>query len=73
MELKKRGMKVSTKTEYLYVNRGNDEETVKMEDTIMPRIKEFMGSIVQESGSCEREVKSAGRMEWMKKSIGSNL
>ena len=58
--LKRRGMKVSrSKTEYLCINEGNDDETVKMEDTKVPRIKEFkyLGSTVQESGDCEREVK----------------
>ena len=58
--LKRRGMKVSrSKTEYLCVNGGNDNETVKMEDAKVPRVKKFkyLGSMVQESGSCEREVK----------------
>ena len=56
--LERRGMKVSrSKTEYLHVNGENDDETVKMEDTKVPRVKEFkyLGSTVQESGSCERE------------------
>ena len=54
--LERRGMKVSrSKTEYLCINGGNDNETVKMEDTKVPRVKEFkyLGSTVQESGSCE--------------------
>ena len=48
-----------SKTEYLCGNRGNDKETVKMEDTKVPRVMEFkyLGSTVQESSSCEREVK----------------
>ena len=57
--LERRGMKVSrSKTKYLCINGGNDDETVKMEDTKVPRVKEFkyLGSTVQESGSCEREV-----------------
>ena len=34
--LERRGMKVSrSKTEYLFINGGNDDETVKMEDTKM--------------------------------------
>ena len=52
--LERRGMKVSrSKTEYLCVNGGNDKETVKMEDTKMPRVKEFkyLGSTILESGS----------------------
>ena len=40
--LEKRGMKVSrSKTEYLCINGGNDDKTVKMEDTKVPRVKEF--------------------------------
>ena len=61
------GMKVSrSKTEYLCVNGGNDDETVKMEDTKVPRVKEFkyLGSMVQESGNCEREVKRRVQAEW---------
>ena len=53
-------MKVNrSNTEYLFVNAGNDDETVKMEDKKVPRVKEFkyLGSTVQESGSCEREIK----------------
>ena len=38
--LERRGMKVSrSKTEYLCINGGNDDETVKMEDTKVPRVK----------------------------------
>ena len=50
--LERRGMKVSrSKTEYLCVNAENDDETVKMEDTKMPKVKEFkyLRSTVQES------------------------
>ena len=40
--LERREMKVNrSKTEYLCINRGNDNETVKMEDTKVPRVKEF--------------------------------
>ena len=65
--LKRRGMKVSrSKTEYLCVNGGNDKETVKTDDTKVPRVKEFkyLGSTVQESGSCEREVKKRVQAGW---------
>ena len=58
--LERRGMKVSrSKTEYLCINGGNDDETMKMEDTKVPRVKEFkyLKAMVQESSSCEREVK----------------
>ena len=56
--LKRRGMKVSrSKTKYLCINGGNDDETVKMEDTKMLRVKKFkyLGLTVQESGGCERK------------------
>ena len=48
------------------MNGGNDEETVKMEDIKVPRVKEFkyLGSTVQESGSCEREVKKRVQAGW---------
>ena len=48
-----------SKTEYLCVNRENDKETMKMEDIKVPRIKKFkyLGAMMQESCSCEREVK----------------
>ena len=65
--LERRGMRVSrSKTEYLCTNGGNDKETVKMEDTKVPRVKEFkyLGSTVQESGDCEREVKKRVQTEW---------
>ena len=65
--LERRGMKVSRlKTEYLCINGGNDDETVKMEDTKVPRVKEFkyLGSTVQESGGCEREVKERVQAGW---------
>ena len=65
--LERRGMKVCrSKTEYLCINGGNDKETVKMEDTKAPRVKEFkyLGSTVQESGSCEREVKKRVQAGW---------
>ena len=65
--LERRGMKVSrSKTEYLCINGRNDDETVKMEDIKVPRVKEFkyLGSTVQESGSCEREVKRRVQAGW---------
>ena len=38
--LERRGMKVSrSKTEYLCINGGNDDVTVNMEDTKVPRVK----------------------------------
>ena len=65
--LERRGMKVSkSKTKYLCINGGNDDETVKMEYTKVPRVKEFkyLGSTVQESGGCEREVKKRVQAGW---------
>ena len=65
--LERRGIKViRSKTEYLCINGGNDDETVKMEDTKVPRVKEFkyLGSTVQESDSCEREVKKRVQAKW---------
>ena len=65
--LERREMKVNrSKTKYLCINGGNDDETVKMEDTKVPRIKEFkyLGSTVQESGDCEREVKKRVQAGW---------
>ena len=70
--LERRKMNISlSKTEYLGVNGGNDKETVKMENTKVPRLKEFkyLGSTVQESGSCEREIRRrvlAGWNGWRK-------
>ena len=60
-------MKVSrSKTKYLCINGGNDDETVKMEDSKVPRVKEFkyLGSTVQESDGCEREVKKRVQAGW---------
>ena len=65
--LEKRGIKVSrSKTEYLCINGGNVEEVVKMEETKVPRVKEFkyLGSIVQGSASYEREVKRRVQARW---------
>ena len=61
------GKKVSrSKTEYFCVDGGNDKEIVKMEDTKVRKVMEFkyLGSTVQESGSCEREVKRRVQAEW---------
>ena len=65
--LERRGIKVSrSKTKYLCINGGNDKETVKMEDTKVPRVKEFkyLGSNGAESGICEREVKRRVQAGW---------
>ena len=60
------------------MSRENNDETVKMEDTKVPKVKEFkyLELTVQENGTCEREVErrvQAGCMERMEKSISSNL
>ena len=60
-------MKISrSKTEYLCINGGNDDETVKIEDTKVARVKEFkyLGLTVQESGGCKREVKKRVQAGW---------
>ena len=65
--LERRGMKVNrSKTEYLCINGENDDETVKIEDTKVPRVKEFkyLGSTVQESDGYEREVKKSVQAGW---------
>ena len=67
--LERRGIKVSrSKTEYLRINGGNQKTTIQMEDTKVPRVKEFkyLESTVQESGSCEREVKRKVQAGWKK-------
>ena len=57
---------IRAKTEYLCVNGENDKETVKMDDTKVSREKKFkyLGSTVQESGSCEREIKRRVQAGW---------
>ena len=52
--------------EFFWIYGGNDDKTVKMEDTKVPRVKEFkyLGSTVQESGGCEREVKKRVQAGW---------
>ena len=65
--LERRGMKVSrSKTKYLCINGENDDERIKMEDTKVPRVKEFkyLGSTVQKNGVCEREVKRRVQAGW---------
>ena len=65
--LERRGMKVSrSKTEYFCINGGNDDKTVQMEDTKVARVKKFkyLGSAVQESGGCEREVRRRVQAGW---------
>ena len=60
-------MKVSrSKTKYLCINGENDEETMKMEDKKVLRVKEFkyLGLTVQENGSCERKVKRRVQAGW---------
>ena len=65
--LERRGMKICrSKIKYLYINGENDNKTVKMDYTKVPRVKEFkyLGSTVQESGSCEREGKKRVQAGW---------
>ena len=52
--LERRGMKGNrSKTKYLCINRGNDHKIVKMDDTKVPKVKEFiyLGSTVPENDS----------------------
>ena len=48
------------------MNGGNEDKTVKMDETKVPRVMEFryLGSTVQESGDCEREVKKRVQAGW---------
>ena len=48
------------------INGENDDKTVKMEDTKVPRVKEFryLESTVRESDSCERNVKKKVQAGW---------
>ena len=65
--MERRGMKVSrSKTKYLCINGENDNETVTMEDTKVPRVKEFkyLRSTMQESGSYESKVKKRVQTRW---------
>ena len=65
--LKRRGMKVSRpKATYLCVNGRNDNETVKMEDTKVPRVEifKYLRSTVQESGNCKREITRRVQAGW---------
>ena len=74
--LERKGMKISkSKTEYLCINKGNDDEIVQIKDKKVPRVKEFkyLGAMAQESGSCEREIKRKVQAGWNKWSKVSNL
>ena len=65
--VRKKRMKVSrSNAEYLYGNEQNYKETVKMKDAKASRVKEFkyLGSMVQENGSCEREIKKRAHAAW---------
>ena len=65
--LERRDMKISrSNTKYLCVNGGNDNETMKMEHKKVPRVKKrkYLGSTVQESDSCEREIKKRAQAGW---------
>ena len=64
-------MKIRSKTEYLCINEGIDNKTVKMDDIKVPKVKKFkyLGPMVQESDNCERKIKrrvQAGWNEWRK-------
>ena len=58
--LEKRGLKVSrAKTEYLCINKKRDLPPIKIGDDDLPEVQDFkyLGSIIEQSGSCANEVK----------------
>ena len=59
--LERKDMKVSrSKTEYLCINGGNDDETMKIEDTKVPRVKKCKYL----KCSCWREVNKRVQVGW---------
>ena len=65
--LERRGMRVSrSKTEYMCVNGRDDGGGVKMQGVEVPKVEEFkyLGSTVQSSGDCGREVKKRVQAGW---------
>ena len=60
-------MKISkSKTEYSCIHGENDDQTVKMEDKNVLKVKQFkyLKLTVQESGDCKREVKKRLQTGW---------
>ena len=51
-----------SKTKYLCINGENDDETVRWR--VREKEYKYLGSMVQESGGCEREVKKRVQAGW---------
>jgi hypothetical protein len=66
--LERRGMKVNrSKTEYMCVNGREDDRMVRIQGVEVARVFEFkyLGSTVQSSGDCGREVKRRVQAGWI--------
>ena len=67
--LERRGMRISRdKTEYLCLNGPAAGSSVKLQGAELAKVDEFkyLGSMVQENGKCEREVKKRIQAGWSK-------
>ena len=67
--LERRGMRISRdKTEYLCLNGPAVGSSVKLQGAELAKVDEFkyLGSMVQENGKCEREVKKRIQAGWSK-------
>ncbi|KAK3551170.1 hypothetical protein QTP70_013885 [Hemibagrus guttatus] len=65
--LERRGMKVSrSKTEYMCVNEREGSGTVRLQGEEVKKLQEFkyLGSTVQSSGECGKEVKKRVQARW---------
>eukprot|EP00064_Thunnus_orientalis_P007345 superscaffoldBa00000808_g7365 len=67
--VERRGMKVSRRIEYMYVNGKEDSGMVRMQGVEVAKVDEFkyLGSTVQSNGECGREMRKrvqAGRSGW---------
>ena len=65
--LEKRGMRVSrAKTEYMSLNGAANGSSIRMQDGLLPRVKEFkyLGATIQEDGEYGREVKMRVKAGW---------
>ncbi|KAK3569104.1 hypothetical protein QTP86_022133, partial [Hemibagrus guttatus] len=65
--LERRGMKVSrSKTEYMCVNEREGSGTVRLQGEELKKVQEFkyLGSTVQSSGECGKEVKKRVQAGW---------
>ena len=67
--LERRGMRISRdKIEYLCLNGPATGSSVKLQGAELAKVDEFkyLGSMVQENGKCEREVKKRIQAGWSK-------